>query len=333
MRAFIALTRLRLNDVWRKKSSIGFLTAFPIALLLIVGLVFANGHPFEQRRVVVVGDAEPYRRSLARFEEVKIDSEANERVAFGKLRSRMANAVVATSDGHPRLWVGPRDRLFGNGLARELGDVPVAVLEVPRFGYVHYLFPGALAFSVLVSGMFGVGSVMLVHRESGFLKKLATTPLRKSCFILAQISARMLLVMLQIALTMATAMLAFEVRITPAAVISASAVSLVGLIAFLGVGFALACVVRTADLLSDAIMAANIPLILCSEIFFPLDSLPRPLAVVGELLPSTEMVRLLRSILVYGVNDVRALGPGLGVLALWALASFAMSVALFRWHR
>ncbi len=340
MRALLLFARLRLYDTLRSKSSVGFVIVFPVVLLLVVGLVFANGHPFEQRRLVVVGEAEKYRRALARFEEVTIESEPSERAALGKLRARMASAVLlppppgCREDCEPRLVVGPKDQLFGKGLALELPPpLAVAVLEVPRFGYVHYLFPGVLAFTVIIAGLFGMGYSLVLYRQNGFLKKLATTPLGKGSFIGGQIAARAALVFVQVAITLATAMVAFGVRLSPLGLVWVMAISLLGLICFLGFGFVLACVVRTEDLLSDVINAANIPIILMSEIFFPLDALPRVMAAAGEWLPSTAMVRLLRAVIVYGAVDFGSLGGGVLYLAVCAVSAFALALALFRWHR
>lgn len=52
-------------------------------------------------------------------------------------------------------------------------------MAVPKWGYVHYLFPGLLTFSVLLAGLFGMGYGMVRFRATLLLKKLATTPLSR----------------------------------------------------------------------------------------------------------------------------------------------------------
>ncbi len=204
--------------------------------------------------------------------------------------------------------------------------------QVPRGGYVHYLFPGILTFSVMLSGLFATGYTLVLYRQNRFLKKLATTPIRKATFVAAQVSARSLLVLAQVALLVAAACLGFGMRCDLVAAGWLLLITTLGLLAFMGVGFALACVIKSEDLVVDVISAVNLPLVLLSEIFFPLGSLPRPLAVVGELLPSTEMVRLSRAVLLYGETSPSALAGGLGGLALWSGASFRLSLLLFKWH-
>jgi len=305
--------------------------------------VFMNGHPFERHTVAVVselGDDAPtiaaIRTALAPLDEVRVEHAPEYAMAVGRLRARMASAILMVPDGAspPRLVVGPRDQLFGRGLAAALPVAPsVVVLEVPRWGYVHYLFPGLLAFSILVAGISGMAYAMVLYRQNGFLKKLATTPLRRSAFVGAQLAARMVLVLAQVALLVATAWLGFGLGFDAAALAWTFAISMTGLLAFLGLGFALSCVIQTDDLVVDVINAINLPLILLSEMFFALDALPRPLAALGAVLPSTQLVRLLRDVTLYGVHDTAALLPGLGILIAWMIGAFGLSLWAFRWQR
>jgi ABC-type polysaccharide/polyol phosphate export permease len=342
VKTFLLLARMRILETARSKSSALFVTLFPVALLVCLGLVFARGHPFERRTVIVVmasADIANAQRAtidaLRHIEDIRVQITSVDAAAQGALHGGMASAVLTwTRELLPELLVGPHDRLFGQALSAALPDTPaIRVARPPRFGYVRYLFPGILAFSIRVSGLFGLGYTMVSYRQSGFLKKLATTPVQKATFVGAQISGRTLLVLVQVGLLVATAALGFGLPLTGSALFWLPAICVLGLLVFLGIGFSLACVIRTESLIVDVISAANIPLVFLSEIFFPLDELPRPLARIGSALPSTEVVRLLRSVLLYGAEDPAELGPGLLLLALWAAASFAVSLWVFKWHK
>lgn len=341
MNAFLVLLRIRLLDVLRSRSSTGFVLIFPVALLIILGLVFMNGHPFERRYVAVVETTstnaaiEECTRKLETFDEVRVSRERTEAEAMGKLRSRMTSAVLVSGpkDGDVTLRIGERDQIFGSGLATVL-PVParVDVIQAPRFAYVHYLFPGILAFSILTSGLFGMGYPMVLFRQSLFLKKLATTPLRKHTFIAANVATRAILVLVQVVLLLLIAHFAFEMPLSIAAFGWVMGISFFGVMVFLGAGFAIASKIKNAELLVDIISAINFPVVFLSEIFFPLDGLPKPLATLGSLLPSTEMVRLFRAVLLYGTRDFSYLAGGIGLLGAWAIAMFALSLFMFKWH-
>ena len=202
----------------------------------------------------------------------------------------------------------------------------------PRFGYVFYLFPGIVVFSVLTAGLFGMGYPMALFRQNLFLKKLATTPLPKITFVGANVAARSLLVLAQVLLLLVVAHFGFGMPMSFSQAGFVLAISALGVLAFLGAGFALATVIRNAELLVDVIGAINLPLVFFSEIFFPLESLPRALAMIGEALPSTQWSGSCRAVLLYGVTDPARLWGGLLVIALWAIATFVVSLVAFRWH-
>lgn len=341
MNAFLVLLRLRLLDVLRSRSSTGFVLLFPVALLAVLGLVFMNGHPFERRYVAIVqtdamNDAvEACVGKLETFEEVRISRERTEAEAMGKLRSHMTSAVLVAEGGgsNVTLRIGERDRIFGTGLATVLpAPARIEIVRSPRFGYVHYLFPGILTFSVLTSGLFGMGYPMVLFRQSLFLKKLATTPLRRHTFIAANVATRAILVLIQVILLTLIAHLAFGMPLTAASFGWILAISLLGVLVFLGAGFAISSKIKNPELLVDVIFSVNFPLIFFSEIFFPLDGLPKPLAAIGSILPSTEMVRLSRAVLLYDVRDISYLAGGLSLLGGWAIVMFAISLFTFKWH-
>lgn len=328
MSALWVLAKLRVLDIARNRASLALLFGLPLVLLAIVTLVFMGGHPFERRHVIAVG-GDP--AALAALPDVTVDHEASERAALGRLDSRMASAVVFP--GNPtRIVVGPRDVVFARGIAASLATPhAIETRAVPRFGYVHYLLPGLLTFSVLIAGLFGIGTAMLRFRETLFLKKLATTPLRRTTFVAAQIVARSALVLGQTLLLLLVATVALSLPVSLAAFAWLTVLTLLGIVTFLGVGFAVAAAVPREAMLVDVISASTAPLVLLSEIFFPVDVLPGPLPAVAGALPSTQMVRAVRAVLLEGVVDPRALLPAIAAMVAWMLVTYAIAVLTFRW--
>ena len=248
MSPFSLLLRLRIAEVTRSRTSTGFFLGLPLVLLLVIGLVFMNGHPFERHRVAVVGDASTV--GLDRLSSVHLLHEDDEQVALGKLKSRELHAIVTKR----ALIVGSHDDVIGRGLLSALPPgTPLEVVSTPRWGYVHYLFPGLLTFAILLSGLFGMGYFLVRHRQNLFLKKLATTPLPKTTFVGAQIVARSLLVLGQMTVLVLTARIAFDLPLTVVSALWLALFTLLGILAFMGLGFALACVVKTEATMVDVI--------------------------------------------------------------------------------
>jgi ABC-type multidrug transport system permease subunit len=296
----------------------------PLVLLGVVAIVFANGHPFERKEVLLVGDENVSLDAT----EIRVSRVADEETARRRVGVRMASAYVARG----RVVAGPRDALFARGLGATIG-YSNETMAVPKWGYVHYLFPGLLTFSVLLAGLFGMGYAMVRYRATLLLKKLATTPLKRTTFVGAQLAARTALVLVQLIAMVAVGRAAFDLPLDAASAAWLVVVTVLGLLVFMGAGFALACAIKSESLIVDVINALSVPLVFFSEIFFPLTELPSWLGTVCSYLPSTAMVRLTREIVLFGVTDPARIGPGLLQLAVWAVVMYAVALRLFRWHR
>jgi ABC-2 type transport system permease protein len=333
---FLVLARLRVLEIARSRASSFLFMGVPLLLLAVVGVTFWNGHPFERRRVAIVGnEGEPaVVERLGQRAELRLLPATSEVAAMGQLRSRMVSVVIVPRpDGGPRLVVGPREELFGHGLAGLLpAPAVVEVVELPRWGYVHYLFPGILAFTTLIAGLFGMGYPMVRYRQNLFLKKLATTPLPRSTFIASQIVGRAVLVLLQVGMLLVAARLLFDLRLTVGSAAAVIALTSLALLAFMGAGFALACVIKNEAVMVDAINSVIMPLVLLSEIFFSVAELPAPLPALSSALPTTQLVRLYRAAMLEGPIDAAAMLPGIAILVAWTVVTFGASLFAFEWH-
>ncbi|HXK20396.1 MAG TPA: ABC transporter permease [Polyangiaceae bacterium] len=335
MKAFLALARLRVFDVVRSRSATLAFLGLPLVILLVLVLVFANGHPFETRRLTLVekaGQLASARSVLARYDGLLIDGQVDLNVARRQLQTRATNAVLWRDEhGGLTLEVGEKEQLWGRGLLSVLPGARLAPVALERFGYVQFLFPGLLCSSVMFAGMFGMGYAMARYRRNGFLKKLATMPLGRATFVLAQIGGRGSLVVAQVSLLLLFGVVGLGLRPSFTGLACACLVWLLGLFVFSGIGFLLASLIETEAVVADLISGLTLPFTLFSGVFFPIDSLPRWLGLACSVLPSTLMVDGVRGALLYDVELVGVAGKLLGLLG-WAALTFGLSVRLFRWH-
>ncbi len=332
MRAFYALARMRVLDVLRSPSSAIYFLVAPVLILVVVAVVFINGQPFERRHVGVVAGADAG-AALVAFPEVKLEEITGEPHARARIHARALSAAVVRDGAGWKVLAAGHEGVFGRGLASALSPpVSVETVTLARWSYVHYVFPGVLSFAVLVSGLYGMGYAMARYRQNQFLKKLATTPLGKGTFIAAQVAARALLILLQMILLVAAAALLLELPVTVGGLLGLTLFTVVGLVTFMGLGFVLACTIRSDALLSDVVNGLLAPLVLCSDMFFPVTELPRPLADFAALLPTTQLVRAGRALLLEGVEGIGSLLPELAILVAWLVAAYVVSWLVFRWH-
>jgi len=195
---------------------------------------------------------------------------------------------------------------------------------------------GYLAVVVLFTPLSRVGSEVARHREGNQFEKLATTPLRRWEWLLAQTAVNTVVIGLASLL-----LLALLVATTGAQLATSPATALV--VPFVVVGVALFCAVGAmlgslADSQDGAVAASNslaLPLVFLSEAFVPRELLPAWLPV--ELSPLTHFSRGVRAVTyvegnggaavpdVWPVADVYAY---LLVLTAFAIVGFVVAARL-----
>jgi ABC-2 type transport system permease protein len=105
----------------------------------------------------------------------------------------------------------------------------------------------------------------------------------------------------------------------------------VGMLAFIALGFLVASIANTTETASGISNSLFLPMMFLSGVYFSVDGIPSYLKPIVEFLPLTHLVRAIRAIFNNGVGFMDVL-PQMGVLALWVLVCFGVSIKLFRWE-
>jgi len=190
-----------------------------------------------------------------------------------------------------------------------------------------YYLPGYLAVVVLFTPLSRVGSEIARHREGNRFEKLATTPLSRAEWLLAQ-------TLVNVAIIGLAALLIFGlvVLVTGAEVVLSPALTLV--VPFVALAVALFCGLgavlgRVADSQDGVVAASNaiaLPLLFLSETFVTPDLLPEWFVPLLDLSPLTYFSRGVRAVTapatVAGVSESGSTGADLAVLAALAVAFF-----------
>jgi ABC-2 type transport system permease protein len=105
--------------------------------------------------------------------------------------------------------------------------------------------------------------------------------------------------------------------------------SMVFLFAALGLGLFVSTVSQTLGQATQLAFLLQIPSMLLTGFIFPLETMPRPLQDLSQLIPLTYYLRVLRGIMLKGVGaDV--LWGDIWPMAVLGIAVFALSVSRFR---
>ena len=107
--------------------------------------------------------------------------------------------------------------------------------------------------------------------------------------------------------------------------------SLLGALAFTGLGLLTAARPRTIEGVSGIMNLVMVPMWVFSGIFFSTERFPAAIQPFVQALPLTALNDALRAVMLDGAGLV-AIAPELGNLAVWGGVSFALALRLFRWQ-
>lgn len=190
-----------------------------------------------------------------------------------------------------------------------------------------YYVPGYLAVVVLFTPLSRMGSEVARHREGNRFEKLATTPLTRGEWLLAQTVVNAVIIGLASLLILALVALltGAEIAFSPLLV----AYILVGVVCFCGVGAMLGSYTDSQDGAVAASNAIGLPLLFLSETFISLEQLPGWFEPFVNLSPLTYFARGVRAATYpeAGTAAVAGVDPALanlGILAVVAVIAFAL---------
>jgi len=199
----------------------------------------------------------------------------------------------------------------------------------PGARYIDFLIPGLLGMNLMNSGMWGVGFSLVDYRQRKLLKRYVATPMRRSDFLLALTSSRLVLMVIELALLLGLGMFIFHMRVLG----SWLAIVLLGALgagAFAGLGLLTASRVQKIESVSGLMNLVMMPMWIFSGVFFSYERFPAVVHPLIRALPLTALNDALRATILEGA-PLAAQAGRLSVLAIWTAVSFLLALSWFRW--
>jgi ABC-type multidrug transport system permease subunit len=337
----VELSLARTRELTREPEAIFWVFVFPILLTAILGLAFRSRPP-EAVPVAVVEGA----RAQARLEALAGQPELKPAIMpEGDARQALARArvvLVVSADDPPVYAYDPTQpesraaRLAVDAaLQRAAGRADAfnpgrAEVTEPGARYVDFLVPGLLGMNLMGTGMWGIGFSLVVSRNGNLLKRLVASPARRSHLLGAQLMARLLFLIPEAGALLLFARFALNVPLRGSLLLLCG-VSLLGALAFAGLGLLTAARPRTIEGVSGLMNMVMVPMWIFSGIFFSTERFPAVVQPFVQALPLTALNDALRAVMLEGAGLV-SLAPDLGLLALWGTVSFAIALKIFRWQ-
>ncbi len=195
-----------------------------------------------------------------------------------------------------RLWVD-RVRLISSLIQPllylfVLGSGLGASSTLGRSGYLHYIYPGVLALSLLFSAVFAA-MLIVFDRQIGFLKAVLVAPVPRVAIALgkvlsgaiqALVPATILLVLLPL----------LHLDLAPLALLELIGSMILAAVTFSALGVATAARFRSTTVFPIISNAVLLPMFFLSGALYPLGDAPTWLRVLAHLDPVTYAVDLMR---------------------------------------
>ena len=349
----IELTLARIREFVRQPEAVFWVFGFPLLMAFALGIAFREKAP-EKLPIAVESDsvnatqtAEAISSSQDLRAIVMSPAETAQALRTGRvaLVVKTTSAANATASGSAPGFeyrfdpARPDSRIarlsVDEALQRAAGRKDAAtVLEQthtePGARYIDFLIPGLIGLNLMGSGMWGLGFVLVQARTQKLLKRLAATPMKRWHFLLSFMLSRLIFLVLEVAAILAFAYFVFNVRIH-GSLLSLMLISLIGSLAFAGLGLLIASRPRTIEGVSGLMNLVMLPMWLLSGSFFSASRFPDFLQPLIKVLPLTALNDTLRAVM----NDGMSIGSnifGIAILSVWGLASFIVALKIFRWQ-
>jgi ABC-2 type transport system permease protein len=203
-------------------------------------------------------------------------------------------------------------------------------LTVKGTRYIDFLVPGLIGMGVMMSSMWGISYGIIEKRSKKLLRRLVATPMRKSHFLIALITVRIIMNFIESSVLLIFALIAFKMTIQGD--ISALILTfLAGNIAFAGIAVFSSSHTSNTEVGNGIINFVVFPMMILSGIFFSYQNFPDWSLPVIRNLPLTMLTDGIRSIFNEGAGYHELAIPILIMTAV-GVVFFTVGLKIFKWH-
>jgi len=342
---FLHVLDVRMKEMRREPEVIFWVFGFPILLALGLGIAFRN-KPADRASVVIVSDAGAEQTLAAIQRSSKSDSIqadlVDESAALRGFRLGKYDLVIREKEGggyeyrydpaRPESVLARAivdDALQTTAGRKDPLSTSVVTSSEPGSRYIDFLIPGLLGMNLMNAAMWGVGFALVDMRQRKLLKRFVATPMRRSDFLLALLSSRLVLMLIEVSLMLGFGVLAFHMRVL-GSIWTILLIGSIGAISFGGLGLLTACRAQKIESASGLMNLVMMPMWIFSGVFFSAERFPAAVQPLIRALPLTALNDALRATILEG-SSLAAQSSRILVMATWGMISFALALRWFRW--
>lgn len=355
----MAITKGSLKSILRNPSSVIFSLVFPMIFIVVFGFL-GSGHsafdvaitknsnrdnPIFQKLLQVsnfrISDGEPDEIINTRLEKGELDAVLDiKKNPDGVMPQYIVE--VKTNKATPEksnlcklILVHVIDKVNIKELKPEASLVEIKETEVQGrlFKTIDFILPGQLGFSILSAGVFGTSFVLILLRETLVIKRFFATPINRKFIILGEALSRLIFSMSGSVIIILVGHFFFGFTLVNGVftVLNMLAVSALGLIIFLGIGFMVSNIAKSINAVPPIANLITLPQFLLAGTFFSIDNFPAWLQPISRALPLTYLNDALRKIAFDGAT-IFTLPKEMLILCAWGVVVYFFAIKFFKWE-
>ena len=341
---YLHLLAARMRELQREPEIVFWVFVFPLLLALGLGIAFRN-KPADIPSVAIVSGPSAQRvLEMLRVGSTKVKADILDSYdALNRFRlGKYDLVIIAKEQGSFEYRFDPArpesvlarseidDALQSAAGRKDPVSTSSRVSSEPGARYIDFLIPGLLGMNLMNSGMWGVGFALVDMRQRKLLKRFVATPMRRSDFLLALTSSRLILMVIEVGLLLGFGILVFHMRVLGSWA-SIILLGTLGAVCFGGLGLLTASRAQKIETVSGLINLVMMPMWIFSGVFFSYERFPSVIHPFIKALPLTALNDALRATILEGAS-LRAQGTRLLIMTLWGGLSFILALRWFRWN-
>jgi ABC-type multidrug transport system permease subunit len=220
--------------------------------------------------------------------------------------------------------------LDGVGAAAAAGDENIVPLTASGTRYIDFLIPGLMAMGIMMSSLWGMSYGLVEKRTKKLLRRMVATPMKKSHFLVALMTVRLGMNLVESGLLFLFAFLVFGTTIQ-GSLGALFIIFIAGNVAFAGIAILTSARTSNTEVANGIINIVSLPMMVCSGVFFSYHNFPEWSIPYIKAFPLTLLADGIRSIFIEGAGYAEISVAALVLFAV-GIVTFVAGLRAFRWY-
>lgn len=357
LKAMLAITRASLLATFRSPQAIFFSLFFPVVLIWIFGSLSGNRGPasvnvaFEKN----TDTANIIYHYLKATPLLKFSGKKNKDIEDDLKKGRITAVINILPGDSAKYNIHLRtssaseqnygllysiiqnikneatERTFVNQPA--IASVTHTQIEGRQYRMIDFFLPGMIGFSLIGSAIFGVAFLFYSLRENLVLKRLYSTPIKKSYIIIGESLSKVIFQLTTVVVLILFGYYVYDFTLAHGVLtfLNMLVLSALGLVVFMGFGFFISSVSKNQNVIPIYSNLFMFPQYFLSGTFFPKNSLPASIQPIIKFLPLTALNDAIRNVAFEGAH-LSDCWEQILILMVWGIVIYYITIRVFRWE-